>query len=281
MKTVYLLLISSLLFLAACGPKQEDDPVNSNDTTKDRLDPVTVNEFFEYMKNPQFEKTEMIGGQIPYYARRMFEVRTSDAGSEIEKAKRTLERTLPKTEEDQDPIKRPEPDAAAKAKIKKTLEAIETIYGAGGTNVEELCTYLSESGTDLKEEKELALGILSFRKNCFKLSIEGGIPLNYIEELNSLSKDSIFVPTYMEQRTGANDAVEQVQFIFNGILFRFQPMDQEGYFDSQLIVAAANLALRSKKSPERYYQLKDDVHVVLGTKEQVLKLAEKFGLELK
>jgi hypothetical protein len=282
MKPFQLLLISACLFLLACGPKEESDPVNSGEETKKDLAPVTVNEFFEYLKNPQFEKTEMIGGEIPYYARRMFEVRTANASAELKKVQNTIRRTLPKAEEDQDPIKRTKPNAASLKKIQQTLDAIENIYGQRGTNINELSTYLSESGTNLKDEKELALAVLTFKKNCFRLSIQDGMPLSYVEELNGLAKDSVFVPTYIEQRADEKtEEITEVQFIFNGIIFRFHPMSQEDYFDSQLITAAANLALRSKKSPERYYQLNDDVHVILGTKEQVLKLVERFGLKLK
>lgn len=252
--------------------------------TTENLQPVLLNEFFEYQKNPHFEESEKIGTKIPYYARRMFEVRASRDPQELSAAK-----VYDETTSEEKRVLNPENSVIEKitlpesTKIRKVLDQLKIIYKTGITdNFTLLCTYLKESGTDLEDSAAIAINILNYNRLCFQLSVEESMPLNYVNQLNNLKNDLIFKPLHVYQIENQETyGVEQVQFIFNDILFRFFPMDQEEYYDSQLIVAVANLALRSKQSELRYYQLNDDYNVVLGTKEEITKLCTQFNLNIK
>ncbi|MCE3226714.1 MAG: hypothetical protein K0S32_1265 [Bacteroidetes bacterium] len=288
LKHAFYLLIVGLCF-SCSSHKPEDEITDAIQSEKSQeiksdnnLKGMTVDEFFEYTKNPVFQKSEMVGTIIPYYSRRMMEVKISGSPGDIQEAK---EKFIKMQHDLIDEVHLgPSLSASKKQSLKTLATEVENVFmGKIKISFPKVEDYIvTHPYADISDKNNMTLTILKSHQLAFELSIEGGVPLDYTSEIAGLRNDSLFTPEYISQSVDEqSNVVNHAQFIFNDAVFRIYPMEQDDYYDSQIITAAANMALSYIRSDKRYYQLDDDRNVVLATKKEIDMLCRKFGWKIK
>jgi hypothetical protein len=285
----FFILMSTALYISGCDapPQNADDntsAMENNQASSDNLAPVTVEEFFEYLKNPHFEESEKIADKIPHYARRMMEVRVTRDAAAVEKAKRASV-PIPKPYPSDSPSETKKPTEADKVKMQETLATLGKIYGQSlGLTADQVFDFMNTGWQfDPRMETDYPLAALSAAKLAFTMGVEGGYPVDYVREIYQLSKKGIFEPGYLSQVEVEEDEMPyagSVQFVLQDVLFVFYPSKQDDYVDQQILLSAINLSLRCAGKKERYYALWDDGTAVVAEPGQFLALCEAFGWKM-